>query len=130
MSTFEVLVGDSAYAKWVSVSSVCNASLTAEPSSTSEDESETSGLTPTERLLENYMSGARAAKSKAKFYLPLEGGREADGSPLFVAQAAYGMGWHPGKAGLDEDHCCIGYGGGEVWVRTFRILVYELDDSQ
>lgn len=71
--------------------------------------------------------------SALPFFIPVEGGRESNGSPLFIAQALYEDGWHPGKSGLDEDHCCIGYGGGEAWVRSFNVLAYcdfESDDSE
>ncbi|KZT36595.1 hypothetical protein SISSUDRAFT_961284, partial [Sistotremastrum suecicum HHB10207 ss-3] len=88
VSTFEILIGDSSYARWIDVTSTVSESL---------------------------------SQNRRPIY-PIEAGREATGEPLFVAQAQYDMGWHPGKAALHDDHCCVGYGGGEVWIRSFRIL--------
>jgi hypothetical protein len=25
---------------------------------------------------------------------------------------------------LNDDHACIGYGGGELWIRPFQVLAY------
>jgi hypothetical protein len=44
---------------------------------------------------------------------PVEGGREANGSPLFIAQAPYKDGTHPGKAGEHLQGADITYGGDE-----------------
>ncbi|KAG8985478.1 hypothetical protein FRB90_004679 [Tulasnella sp. 427] len=51
---------------------------------------------------------------------------EATHACLFVAQAWYADGWHPGKVEAGDDHCCIGWGGGEVWVKDFRILSWAI----
>ena len=45
---------------------------------------------------------------------------------LFVSQAYYEGGWHAGKVEAGDDHCCIGWGGGEVWVKDFRVLAWAL----
>lgn len=45
---------------------------------------------------------------------------------LFIAQAFYANGWHPGKVEAGDDHCCVGWGGGEVWVKEFRVLSWAL----
>lgn len=45
---------------------------------------------------------------------------------LFIAQAWYADGWHPGKVEAGDDHCCFGWGGGEVWVKDFRILSWAV----
>ncbi|KAG8905697.1 hypothetical protein FRB99_008411 [Tulasnella sp. 403] len=45
---------------------------------------------------------------------------------MFIAQAYYAQGWHPGKVNAGDDHCCIGWGGGEVWVKEFRVLAWAL----
>lgn len=55
---------------------------------------------------------------------PVEGGREANGSPLFIAQAPYKNGTHPGKAGEHLRGADITYGGDEKIVNPFNVLVY------
>jgi len=57
-------------------------------------------------------------------WLPVEGGREGDGRALLVAKGEYEHGEHPGKCLIDDDHACVGYGGGELWVRPFEVLAY------
>ncbi|EJT99987.1 hypothetical protein DACRYDRAFT_101090 [Dacryopinax primogenitus] len=72
--------------------------------------------------------GTRVTPSLFHTLSAVEGGREATGTFIFVAQGEYGfggaVGLHPGKASAGDDHACIGYGGGEVWIRPFRLLVY------
>ncbi|KZT57842.1 hypothetical protein CALCODRAFT_267729 [Calocera cornea HHB12733] len=72
--------------------------------------------------------GVRATSALFHDFTAVEGGREATGTFIFVAQGEYGLGGavglHPGKASAGDDHACIGYGGGEVWIRPFRLLVY------
>ncbi|WVO20476.1 uncharacterized protein IAS62_001773 [Cryptococcus decagattii] len=55
---------------------------------------------------------------------PVEGGREKDGRALLLAKGFYDNGQHPGKIIVRDDHACVGYGGGEVWVRPYQILAY------
>jgi len=55
---------------------------------------------------------------------PVEGGRESDGRALLVAKGEYEHGEHPGKCLINDDHVCVGYGGGELWVRPFQVLAY------
>ena len=55
---------------------------------------------------------------------PVEGGREANGAPLFIAQAPYKNGTHPGKAGEHLRGADITYGGDEKIVNPFRVLVH------
>ncbi|KAG9075420.1 hypothetical protein FS749_012917 [Ceratobasidium sp. UAMH 11750] len=62
--------------------------------------------------------------------VPIEGGREAHGGAMLVAQAPCEGGWHPGKAAVGEDHACVGFGGGEFWVRGFRVLVWADEPAQ
>ncbi|KAG8954960.1 hypothetical protein FRC04_010444 [Tulasnella sp. 424] len=59
---------------------------------------------------------------------PQESGRQlvAPNTLLFIAQAWYADGWHPGKVEAGDDHCCIGWGGGEVWVKEFRVLSWAV----
>jgi hypothetical protein len=58
---------------------------------------------------------------------PIEGGRDSSGVCQFIAQAEFDGGWHPGTVALGSDHCCLAYGGGEVWVQPFRVLKWDLD---
>ncbi len=51
------------------------------------------------------------------------GGRDADGSPLIVAHANYGGNWHPGKTRRDWNSTSIEYGGKEVNVQDYEVLV-------
>jgi len=62
--------------------------------------------------------------------VPIEGGREAHGGAMLVAQAPCEGGWHPGKAAVGEDHACVGFGGGEYWVRGFRVLVWTDEPAE
>ncbi|KAJ3079612.1 hypothetical protein HK102_003665 [Quaeritorhiza haematococci] len=53
----------------------------------------------------------------------VEGGREPNGSPLYIAQAAYKGGVHPGKAGAAfKKGAMIPYGGDEEHVLNYRVL--------
>jgi hypothetical protein len=52
------------------------------------------------------------------------GGYEADGTPLYICQARYQGGMHPGKTHHDWGSCHIAWGGGEIPVTdTFEVLV-------
>jgi len=55
---------------------------------------------------------------------PVEGGREADGTPLFIVQAPYKEGTHPGKTSEKLQGADITYGGKEKIVNPYNILVY------
>ncbi|KAG9119559.1 hypothetical protein FRC07_005368, partial [Ceratobasidium sp. 392] len=55
---------------------------------------------------------------------PIEGGREADGTPLYVVQAPYKGGTHPGKTSEKLRGADITYGGDEKIVDTYNVLVY------
>ncbi|KAJ2725584.1 hypothetical protein GGI07_001213 [Coemansia sp. Benny D115] len=54
----------------------------------------------------------------------VQGGIEADGTPLFVARAMYEGGLHPGKAGphIQNGGCSIGYGHKEVELSEYQVL--------
>ncbi|KAJ1812869.1 hypothetical protein LPJ56_005357, partial [Coemansia sp. RSA 2599] len=54
----------------------------------------------------------------------VQGGVEADGTPLFVARAMYKGGLHPGKAGphIQDGGCAIGWGHKEVNVPEYQVL--------
>ncbi|KAI0093201.1 carbohydrate-binding module family 12 protein [Irpex rosettiformis] len=55
---------------------------------------------------------------------PVEAGREADGTPIYIAQAHLNNGVHPGKASPHLDGAFITYGGTEKEVDRYRVLVY------
>jgi len=56
----------------------------------------------------------------------VEGGREADGTPLLVAQAFYKGGTQPGKYSDKLGGACIAYGGKEeVIKKDYRILIVQ-----
>lgn len=50
----------------------------------------------------------------------IEGG-EADNTPLFICQARYHGGMHPGK--IWGENCNIGWGGDEITLRHYNVLV-------
>jgi hypothetical protein len=52
-------------------------------------------------------------------------GHEKDGQPLYVARAVYMGGVHPGKVRLAFGAANIPYGGEEVKVNPYEVLVYE-----
>ncbi|KAG8743741.1 hypothetical protein FRC12_014967, partial [Ceratobasidium sp. 428] len=62
--------------------------------------------------------------------IPVEGGREAHGGAMLIAQAPCEGGWHPGKVAIGEDHACVGFGGGEFWARGFRVLVWADEPAE
>ncbi|KDQ21375.1 carbohydrate-binding module family 12 protein [Botryobasidium botryosum FD-172 SS1] len=54
----------------------------------------------------------------------IEGGRDSDGSILYIARAVHEGGIHPGKAGRHlRIGAVIGYGGGEIEVDQYEVLV-------
>jgi len=55
---------------------------------------------------------------------PVEGGRDKDGSILYLAQAPYKSGVHPGKVSEKLQGACIAYGDDEKLVETYNVLVY------
>ncbi|KAA1475143.1 carbohydrate-binding module family 12 protein [Dentipellis sp. KUC8613] len=55
---------------------------------------------------------------------PVEGGREDDGSLLFIAQAEHHGGLHPGKCSERLDGAYITYGGDEKEEKRYRVLCY------
>ncbi|KAF7321501.1 Carbohydrate-binding module family 12 protein [Mycena kentingensis (nom. inval.)] len=57
-------------------------------------------------------------------YKPVEGGRENDGTPLYIAQAPHKDATHPGKASEKLDGAYIPFDGEEVCVRSYRVLCY------
>jgi len=55
---------------------------------------------------------------------PVEGGHENNNTPLFIAQAPYNGGVHPGKIANGLDGAIIPYDGGEHQVKEYRVLCY------
>ncbi|KDQ08953.1 hypothetical protein BOTBODRAFT_540120 [Botryobasidium botryosum FD-172 SS1] len=54
---------------------------------------------------------------------PVEGGKEQDGTPLYIGQAFYENGTHPGKFSQRLGGTHIAWGGKEVACDRYRILV-------
>ncbi|KAJ1655313.1 hypothetical protein IWQ61_004915 [Dispira simplex] len=52
----------------------------------------------------------------------VQGGRERDGKPLYIARQFYKGGLHPGKAAPHLDGCYIAYNGKEVQVKDYEVL--------
>ncbi|KAF8348132.1 carbohydrate-binding module family 12 protein [Amanita rubescens] len=55
---------------------------------------------------------------------PVEGGKENDGTPLFIARAYHKDAVHPGKANPNFDGAYIPWGGKEVLIHQYEILCY------
>jgi hypothetical protein len=53
----------------------------------------------------------------------VEGGREDDGTPLYVVQAPYNNAIHPGKASTELHSAFIPYDGSEKEVKEYRVAV-------
>lgn len=75
--------------------------------------------------LVKWMTFRHGENAMVEGWQPVEGGREANGSVLLVGKGEYENGHHPGKCLINDDHACVGYGGGELWVRPFQILAYS-----
>ncbi|KZS98393.1 hypothetical protein SISNIDRAFT_546349 [Sistotremastrum niveocremeum HHB9708] len=56
--------------------------------------------------------------------IPVEGGHEANGQVLYIAQAEYNGGVHPGKVGATTDGAYISYANREKSVKQYRVLCY------
>ena len=57
-------------------------------------------------------------------------GGDEDGAKLYIARAFYRGGTHPGKIKKGWEGCNIGYGGKEVTVRNYEVLVYNRKDDK
>lgn len=57
-------------------------------------------------------------------YTPVEGGHEADGTPLYIAEAPYHGVVHPGKVSEKLSAAFIPYDGTEKEVKEYRVLCY------
>jgi hypothetical protein len=58
-------------------------------------------------------------------YRPVQGGKDSDGSPLYVVEAPYRDAVHPGKASEKGEGAYIAYDGKEVHIREYRVLCYN-----
>jgi len=80
-----------------------------------------------EILLGN-MHGLRWVPSSGKFHPdrvnPVDGGRENDGTPLYIARAYYKDAVHPGKTSPNLNGAYIPWGGKEVEVKEYEVLCY------
>ncbi|KAF4598399.1 hypothetical protein EYR38_006801 [Pleurotus pulmonarius] len=56
---------------------------------------------------------------------PVEGGRENDGTPLYVAKAPHKGAVHPGKASEKLDGAYIPYDGDEKCIKEYQVLCYN-----
>ncbi|KAI8922354.1 hypothetical protein DFJ77DRAFT_446289 [Powellomyces hirtus] len=55
---------------------------------------------------------------------PVEGGREPDGTPIYIGQGHLKNSVRPGKVGANYDGCLIAYDNDEEKERNYRYLVY------
>jgi hypothetical protein len=51
------------------------------------------------------------------------GGHEANGDALFICRAPYKGGYHPGKIRAAFRGCNIGYGGKEITINPYDVLI-------
>ena len=60
----------------------------------------------------------------------IQGGAE-NGKPLYIGRAPYAEGMHPGKVfSVGKNHICnIGYGGKEITLNEFEVLVQHTDNG-
>jgi hypothetical protein len=56
---------------------------------------------------------------------PVEGGRENDGTPLFVCRAPHHNAVHPGKCSPKLDGCYIPFDGKEKQISNYEVLCYN-----
>ncbi|KAJ3516540.1 hypothetical protein NLJ89_g1050 [Agrocybe chaxingu] len=82
-------------------------------------------------VLAGDMSQLRWVASSGKLHLaslgarPVEGGREVDGTPIYVAKAPHKGAEHPGKVGENWDGAYIPYDGEEKLVKEYQVLCYN-----
>jgi len=76
------------------------------------------------------MHGLRWVSSSGTFHperlrvTPVEGGRENDGTPLYIARAYYKEAVHPGKTSPNLNGAFIPHSGKEVEVKEYEVLCY------
>jgi hypothetical protein len=58
-------------------------------------------------------------------YKPVEGGRDRDGTPLYIAKASYKGANHPGKCSSKLNGAFIPYDGDEKEVKEYKVLCYN-----
>jgi hypothetical protein len=85
---------------------------------------------PKYEILIGDMNGLRWVQASGRLNVqslgarPVEGGRENDGTPLYIAQAYHHDATHPGKASEKLDGAYIPYDGKEKKVESYRVLCY------
>lgn len=73
---------------------------------------------------EVYVGKGKWRPSKQKPKGAVVGGKESDGSPLYIARAYIGGGWHIGKARENATEAFIPYGGREEIASDFEVLYW------
>ncbi|WP_158515994.1 DM9 repeat-containing protein [Pararhodobacter sp. CCB-MM2] len=68
--------------------------------------------------------GWAEAASGNVLYGAVNAGEEANGTPLYACRAWYNNGLHPGKVRQGFRGCNIGYGGAEIAVSHYEVLVH------
>jgi len=140
VSRFEVLVGDSSYANWIDFPhyqpsgsafrrdspTTSISPLTLTPLASPSD------LPPLRAPISIEVTGDnRLPPPRIRPFYAMEGGFQSSRRDpnerrlILVAQAPYDYGWHPGKVEVGDDHASIGWGGGEVWARDYRLLIWD-----
>jgi hypothetical protein len=79
------------------------------------------------------VSGVAAAEAQQRGwvdasngYLPpnaVQGGHEGNGQPLYICRASYGGGVHIGKFRADWRGCNIPFGGKEITLDRYQVMV-------
>ncbi|WVQ85906.1 hypothetical protein IAT38_008074 [Cryptococcus sp. DSM 104549] len=83
-----------------------------------------------EPYLVKWMTFPHGQRASVQGWQPVEGGREKDGTYILLSKGDFENGQHPGKCLINDDHACVGWGGGELWVRPFQILAYANPDRR
>ncbi|KAF8157810.1 hypothetical protein B0H34DRAFT_782560 [Crassisporium funariophilum] len=84
----------------------------------------------TYEILVGDMRGLRWVSASGKLNVsslgarPIEGGRENDGTPIYVVKAFHKGAEHPGKASEKLDGAFIAFGGEEEKIREYQVLCY------
>jgi len=84
----------------------------------------------TYEILVGNMQGLRWVSAHGRLNLaalgarPVEGGRDPDGTPIYIAKAPHKGAEHPGKASERLDGALIPYDGGEKLIKEYQVLCY------
>ena len=55
----------------------------------------------------------------------IEAGSESNGDRLYICRARHAGGVHPGKIRFEFGGCNIPYGGKEIRIRSYEVLVFR-----